>query len=266
MRATIPYIRVSIMPSKELVPAGDPLVDVKLVEDSVTFINEKLNQSVYTTFEEIGIYILEKFFGGDTRLTSSRNPRKSASYRALCKHEGLAIDPARLSVMVRVAIQERFFADHKLNTENLSYTHKAELVKMPDGDEKLKLVKTFQKKGISTRDAAELIAEKRRIVKRSKPSDLPDNDSLPIEKLPFDVKAIVDAVLAHPVRSIGAKPEELLALIDNPKQIVGVWNQLDNDKRGAKLKWIEIQLNDAQLLVRAFTVLQSEMRRLQGLE
>jgi len=106
-------------------------VDQTLVNNAVHFINEKANEHVYKAYEEIGNYLLEKFFDNDLELASSRNPKKLVSYQALREREDLAIHPARLGVMVRVAAQEKFFASKKLPSEKLSYTHKSELVKLP---------------------------------------------------------------------------------------------------------------------------------------
>lgn len=82
------------MPSKEVTVVGASVVDMNLVEEAVGFINEKLNQGAYKIYEEIGSYLLEKFFGGNIELASSRNPYKVKSYKSLCDQEGLAIHPA----------------------------------------------------------------------------------------------------------------------------------------------------------------------------
>jgi hypothetical protein len=137
-------------------------VDNTLVNEAVKFINEKANETVYRGSEEIGAYILEKFFDNDIEKATSRNPRKPASYRALCAHSELVLRPEALSVMVRVAAQERFFLDQKLDVKRISYSHKAELVKLGDDDKKLKLVKKMLSSPMSVRELQERMSKMRK--------------------------------------------------------------------------------------------------------
>ena len=171
-KPTLP--KPSMTPAQETKRNPGPLqsieVDQALVNDAVHFINEKANEHVYKAYEEIGNYLLEKFFNNDIALASSKNPRKSASYSQLCKREDLAIHPARLGVMVRVAAQEQFFASKKLPSDKLSYTHKAELVKLPDDQRKIDLVKECIKKSIASRQLAERVSE---ILKDTPRNELP---------------------------------------------------------------------------------------------
>jgi hypothetical protein len=136
-------------------------VDKTLVEQAVKFINEKANETLYKGSEEIGAYILKKFFDDDIEKATSRNPRKPASYRALCTHPGLVLRPEALSVMVRVAAQEKFFLDKKLEVKKLSYSHKAELVKLGNDDKKVELVKKMLSKPMSVRQLQTRISKMR---------------------------------------------------------------------------------------------------------
>ena len=61
--------------------------------------------------------------------------------------------------MVRVAAQEKFFASEKVPSEKLSYTHKAELVKLPDNPQKIELARECVNKSISSRQLAEKISK-----------------------------------------------------------------------------------------------------------
>ncbi len=157
------------MTSKDMVPVAKYSIEDPLITEAVNFINEKANEFVYRGYEEIGKFLLEKFFDNDVERASSRNPRKPEAYRRLCQREDLAIHPSRLGVMVRVAAQEKFFASHHLNTDQLSYTHKAELVKIPDGSEKTKLFKKLLERSISTRETAELVSKARKGLRHSAP-------------------------------------------------------------------------------------------------
>lgn len=124
----------------------------KKIEEAVVFINEKAQETIYRGAEEIGAYILENFFNNDIVEATSRNPRKSLSYRTLCKHPNLVIKFEQLSVMVRVAAQERFLLDNHIDTTKLSYSHKAELVKLDNGTDKLALLKSLISKPLSVRE------------------------------------------------------------------------------------------------------------------
>ena len=126
----------------------------KLVQEAVDFIREKANESVYKGSIEIGDYILNKFFGGEIELAKSKRPKKPASYNALCRHPDLVVHPSTLSIMVRVSAQEKLFAEKKLPVEKLSYSHKAELVKVTDDKEKVKLFKHAVAKSLSVRQLA----------------------------------------------------------------------------------------------------------------
>jgi hypothetical protein len=147
-RAVVARTEPKIIPSVVRRPA---VVDRGLVNDAVKFINEKANETMYRGSEEIGAYLLKKFFHDDIKLASSRRPHKSASYTALCQREDLAVHPATLSLMVRVAAQEIFFKKSNFNTAGLSYTHKAELVKLPNTADKIRLAQKALKGNISTR-------------------------------------------------------------------------------------------------------------------
>jgi hypothetical protein len=143
-------------------PAAKTAVDEALVKAAVKFINEKANETLYKGSEEIGAYILKKFFDNDIHKATSRNPRKPASYRALCTDPELVLRPEALSVMVRVAAQEMFFVDKKQDVKPLSYSQKAELVKLVNDDKKLKLVKNIISNPVSVRKLQERISKMRK--------------------------------------------------------------------------------------------------------
>jgi len=143
-------------------PSTEPaLVDKALINDAVNFINEKANETLYRGSEEIGAYLLERFFGNDIAVASSRKPHKSASYAALCQRGDLAVHPATLSLMVRVAAQEVFFKVKGFDPTGLSYTHKAELVKLPNTPVKIRLAKKSLKSTFTSRLLSEEVKKTR---------------------------------------------------------------------------------------------------------
>ena len=145
-------------PGTDMVPA----IDQKLIDESVTFINDTIVKTIYKGSLEIGKYLLEKFFDNDIKLASSRNPRKSDSFQQLCKRPDLKVDPTTLSRMVRVASQEEYLIQNKVATDDLFYSHKLGLIKLPNDQKKLDLIKRCIKEKLSTRTLAKIIAETRK--------------------------------------------------------------------------------------------------------
>jgi len=131
------------------------------ITQAVKFLNEKANETLYVGALEIGTYVLKNFFNDDITLATSRNPKKPTSYQELCNHPGLFVKPEALGVMVRVAAQEQFFAINKMKTDSLSYSHKAELVKLPNDKAKISLVKACLKKSLSVRQLSEQVSKAR---------------------------------------------------------------------------------------------------------
>ena len=129
------------------------------VEAAVQFINEKLNEYVYKGSVEIGDYVLKHFFNDSIELATSRNPKKPESYNKLCESKALAIDAKKLSIMVRVAAQEKFFSENKIDATGLTYTHKACLVKIFDENTKKILVDDCIANKWTTRQLDEEIAK-----------------------------------------------------------------------------------------------------------
>jgi hypothetical protein len=154
-------VRHPAQQQSRLPSAGSPDVDRTLINEAVKFINEKANETLYRGSEEIGAYLLKNFFANDIAVASSRKPHKSASYAALCRREDLSVHPATLSLMVRVAAQELFFKQKKFNSAELSYTHKAELVKLPNTPDKIRLAQKALKSTFTTRLLSEEVKKTR---------------------------------------------------------------------------------------------------------
>jgi hypothetical protein len=138
-----------------------PLTTDTFVDEAVKFINETANKAVYKGSAEIGAYVLKNFFGNNIELASSRNPHKPESYSKLCRHSELLVTSDALGVMVRVAAQEKFFSDNNVNTTGLSYSHKAELVKLRNGQKKLGTVRLALEEGWSVKHLKEVVYDMR---------------------------------------------------------------------------------------------------------
>jgi hypothetical protein len=194
---------VSQTPGEILPALATADVDKALVDDAVTFINEKANETLYRGSEEIGAYLLEKFFDNDIKIASSKKPQ-SPSYAALCQREDLAVHPATLSVMVRVAAQESFFKEKGFDPAGLTYTHKAELVKLPNTDEKIGLAQKALASTLTTR----LLSEE---VKKAK------EKSGGTGKV---VTPVIEKYMTDPVRLFGnLKRSEFLSDFENLKKM-----------------------------------------------
>ena len=155
-------IRVgSSQPEVEIVESDHEQHNDDLVEAAVSFINAKLEETVYRGSEQIGAYLLDKFFDGDVNRASSRNPKKGTSFRKLCRRDDLLVSPAALSIMVRVAAQEKFFVEKDFDSSSLSYSHKSELVRIPNNDNKIGLAKEAIQAGLPSRALAERVKKLR---------------------------------------------------------------------------------------------------------
>jgi hypothetical protein len=138
----------------------DIVVDDSVIDEAVEFINETATKTIYKGSIEIGEYILKHFFEDDIKFAASKNPKKQASFNKLCEREDLTVQPKSLALMVRVASQERFLSEKEVDTSALTYTHKASLVKLDNGQKKIKLIKKCVDKEWTTRKLDDEIKEK----------------------------------------------------------------------------------------------------------
>jgi len=178
------------------------VVDEKLIDDAVAFINETANKTIYKGSIEIGEYILKHFFKNNIELASSKNPKKLLSFNKLCEREDLAIHPNRLGLMVRVASQERFLTEKNVTIKGLTYTHRATLVKLNNNKQKITTIEKCIKEEWSTRELDEEIT---RIIQ-----GLPSSTNLSVIRTTKKYITKVDNVLkAVEDSSLDIKDEEL---------------------------------------------------------
>jgi len=142
-------------------PNQENIVNQDFIEKSVQFINDKANETLYKGSLEIGNYILKHFFNDDIALASSKNPKKPRSYRLLCHHKDLSVPYSTLTIMVRVAAQEKFFKLNQIDTSKIGYTHKANLIRLQNDETKLILAKRCMEEPLSTRKLAEIVQQTR---------------------------------------------------------------------------------------------------------
>lgn len=167
-------------------------VDNELIDEAIDFINEKVNESIYKGSIEIGEYILAKFFDNNIQLASSRNPKKPNSYAALCKRDDLNANPATLSIMVRIAAQERFFDKYQIDASKLNYTQKKELIKIDNEKLKIELANECINNNLSTREFEKIVKAKR--LDNKSASDLPNTSSQIINSYISSIDSILKKI------------------------------------------------------------------------
>lgn len=149
---------VPTAPSSRLIePAADE-PDGQLVDQTIRFITRRFNLAA-KSFEEIGERILKDFFDDDPERVSSRNPKKENSFRALCNHPDLPFSPTTLSNMVRIVLDRRFLADQGVDVTSLSQSCRVELLKLPEGPEKIMLAERAVRENLSVRALRALVDE-----------------------------------------------------------------------------------------------------------
>jgi hypothetical protein len=146
--------------ANDLVTEDDPDRELaQLVEDAVSYINENVSTSILKASLRIGEYVLCSIFDDDIERASARNPYKEASYRALCRHPAMPLSPCRLSEMVRIAAQFKYFRRQNLPIDDLNYTHHLYLAQIRNNERKISLVLDIHDKSLSTRDVKKRVAE-----------------------------------------------------------------------------------------------------------
>ena len=111
-----------------------PNIDAKLLDGAVDFINRATHASGVQLAVTISEYVIDTFFGGNAGLLSSKDPTKTASFRALCERKDLHMGAATLFRLIRVGQQVRHLPSDL--SENLSQAQHRALLAEPDGRQK----------------------------------------------------------------------------------------------------------------------------------
>jgi hypothetical protein len=96
--------------SGEAIKAELVVVDEKLVGEAVVWIRDTALANIKKTFGEVGEYVIRKFFQDDVELAKSKNPSKTASFRALvdrCGTTDFPVSKTWLNNAVGVAMMNR---------------------------------------------------------------------------------------------------------------------------------------------------------------
>lgn len=173
------------MPRKKaIVPEllSDEEKALMLADDQITKavaeINKMVAKDVLSTAIKVGNFVIKTFFNNDINLAMSKDPTKAVSYRDLQNREDLSIRFNQLSMMVRIAAQDKIFPgkidDNKIKL--LTYSHRVELLQVQEEKSKIKLAIECIDNNLSVRD---LHAKIKGDVSRSRSTEiLPFNDMI----------------------------------------------------------------------------------------
>ena len=107
-----------------------PTIDQNLIDGAVQFLNRATHASATQLAVTVSEYVIDTFFAGDAALLSSKDPDKTASFRALCAHPQLQMSAATLFRLVRVGQQARLLPSDL--SENLTQAQHRALLAVPD--------------------------------------------------------------------------------------------------------------------------------------
>ena len=140
------------------------LVDKKLVDEAVGWIGAKVAATLRRGAEDVGNYVLDKFFGGDPELAKSKNPQKNASYRALtdrCGTSELPVSRTWLGNAVGVAVMLRRLPETARAFRQLPPSYQETLLPLRDPARIEEVADKVSTKDLSYRELRKVVAEER---------------------------------------------------------------------------------------------------------
>jgi len=133
---------VSTPPTEQITA---PLVDATLLDGAVLWLNRATQANGIQLAISVSQYILDTFFGGDFRALSSKDPHKTASFRALCEREDLELGASTLHRLVRIGHQARHLPADL--AESLSIGHHRALLAVESAPHKQHLARLAVERG-----------------------------------------------------------------------------------------------------------------------
>jgi len=131
-------------------------IDPNLLNGAVDFINRAIHASGTQLAAILSEYVIDTFFGGEVSLLSSKDPTKTASFRALCEHPGLQMGASTLHRLVKIGVQVSHLpADI---SENLTMTHHRALLTVQEPGKKASLARKAVKHHWTAQKLQEVIA------------------------------------------------------------------------------------------------------------
>jgi hypothetical protein len=146
-----------------------------LFNDTIDFINRTISDKALEAALLIGDYILTNYFNDDLELAFSKESVKPISFSILCEHPALNVSRFKLVNMVKVAAQERFFRSMDFTGGKLSYSHRLELTRLPNDENKIDLARQCVFENLTTRQFGYRV-KKIAMELDSEESDIPKSD------------------------------------------------------------------------------------------
>ena len=137
-------------------PADLPAPDPALVDRAVLFLNRAMHASGLQLATTVSAYVTETFFAGDPAALSSKDSRKTASFRALCEREDLQMGVSTLHRLVRIGQQARHLPADL--AERLSLAQHRALLPVPNALHKQHLARLAVQHGWTTEQLAATVA------------------------------------------------------------------------------------------------------------
>jgi hypothetical protein len=139
-------------------------VDWKQVEEAATWISAKIAVTLKRGAQEVGEYLLGKFFRNDCEFARSRTPHKSASFRALaekCESPELPVSKTWLNNAVSVAALVRQLPDTAKAFKQLPPSFQETLLPLRDPAKVEKMARHAVAKHLTFRKLRQAVAEER---------------------------------------------------------------------------------------------------------
>jgi hypothetical protein len=141
-----------------------PGLDRKLVDEAAAWITAKIALTLRRGAEEVGEYVLDRFFSGDPELAKSRSSHKSASFRALAEKCGtpeLPISKTWLNNAVGVAVMLRRLPESAQAFKRLPPSYQETLLPLRDPMKVEMVARQVAAKEMSFRELRAIVAQER---------------------------------------------------------------------------------------------------------
>jgi hypothetical protein len=147
--------------------------EIKQLDEAVTFINTKANESA-KSLVEIGDYLLKTFFENDIKKAEDRAPRKGISLRKIAAHKDIMLSYRSLANAMRLADQNHLFSGAKFR--NLTESHRLLLLNVTEESQKMAFAEKSMKEKLSYRGLRDVLIKENYITPRGRGA-LPSGDS-----------------------------------------------------------------------------------------
>ncbi len=133
------------------------------IEEMAVAVRHILFHTVESGLEQVGTYLLVNVFNGDIQQVFSKKPNKGkASLSKIADQPDMPLRRQQLADCVRVAALNQVFRNVQPELEELPFSHKAEIARLKDEDQRLNLAKRAYESKLtvqSVRDAVRELAQ-----------------------------------------------------------------------------------------------------------